>query len=273
MTKNLSRAAERSKPSFIALLTDFGLGDPYLGTVKAVILSIHPHARFIDVSHQVAPQQVHQAGYLLWSSYKFFPIGTLFVCIVDPGVGTERKVIAVKTQKYMFLAPDNGLLSFVLTGEKILEMRELDLARSKKFHLDVVSSTFHGRDIFAPVAAYLSKGMKMSALGPKIKAPLWPNPFVMGKSDATRPVILHIDHFGNIITNIRAEQQKALEIKTVAIGNSLVSRWVRYYEETPDRTPALIAGSSGLIEIIVKRDNAAKLLGVTIGTPISIYWA
>src|SRR5574341_745986 len=112
---------------------------------------------------------------MLWSSYKFFPAGTLFVCIVDPGVGTERKVMAAKTQKYMFLAPDNGLLSFVLTGEKMLEMRELDLARSKKFHLDVVSSTFHGRDIFAPVAAYLSKGGRMSALGAKIKAPLWPN--------------------------------------------------------------------------------------------------
>jgi len=270
------RSSARTRPQgrshLIAFLTDFGLEDHYAAAMKAVILSVNPNARFIDVTHNVRPQQVQEAGYLLWSSYKYFPKRTVFVCVVDPGVGTERKILAAKSSGYVFLAPDNGLLNFVLSGEKKPEVREVEIQRSKLFHLENVSTTFHGRDIFAPIAALISKSGTISMLGRKLKHDLLSSPFVKGKSDPQKPAILHIDHFGNVVTNIQVKAHEAQGIRMMSVGNSLVSRWIRNYEEAPDRTPCMIIGSSGLVEVVVKKDNAAKLLNATIHTPLSVYW-
>ncbi|MBI3005701.1 MAG: SAM-dependent chlorinase/fluorinase [Ignavibacteriales bacterium] len=271
--KKTSVRFPRSSPfPVVALLTDFGLEDHYVGTMKAVILSIHPRAHIVDITHEVAAHQVQQAGYLLWSAYNFFPRGTLFVTVVDPGVGSQRRILAVRSQHYTFLAPDNGLLDFVLIQTPAKEIVQIDLLKAKRFLPSNVSSTFHGRDILAPIAAYLSSGKKLQSFGKRIKLPGIREPFVNGKKSAVKPCILHIDHFGNIVTNILVAGLSTQDIQTMAVGKALVSRWIHHYDEAPDRTPCFITGSSGLVEIVVKKDNAARLLSASVNSPLTIYW-
>jgi hypothetical protein len=255
----------------IALLTDFGLEDSYVGMMKGVILSINPNARIVDLSHHIQPHQILQAGYLLWSACSFFPRGSVFLAVVDPGVGSRRKIIAVKSGKHVFLAPDNGLLNLVLSDQKIIEAVEIDLIKAKRFVSPEVSSTFHGRDIFAPLAAHLSLGRRIQSFGERVRLDHIPSPLVSAKSGTSKPLVIHVDHFGNLVSNISGTLAK--EIQTLAVGKALVNRWTQNYDDAPGKTPCMIVGSGGLIEIVVKKDHAAKLLGATVGMPVTIYWA
>ncbi|TLY27641.1 MAG: SAM-dependent chlorinase/fluorinase, partial [Ignavibacteria bacterium] len=151
----------RSRPT-IALLTDFGLSDPYVGSMKGVISAIAPGTPILDLSHEVLPQNITQAGYLLWSCYKYFPAGTIFVCVVDPGVGSGRRVLCVDGAGYRFLGPDNGLLQLVLDS---LDGYSIVIVENRRYFRNEISPTFHGRDIFAPVAAHLSRGVRSASLG------------------------------------------------------------------------------------------------------------
>lgn len=271
--KVLQKIRSKSKEYTIALLTDFGLQDQYVAAMKGVILSINPHVNIVDITHEVRPQCIRHGAYLLWSVYKYFPRETIFLNVVDPGVGTDRHIVVVETREYVFLAPDNGLLDFVLSELKTIRLVEVSLQKTQKYFLKKVTSTFQGRDILAPLAAYISKGVAMKKLGEQREIPNVVSPFVHSKSETLRPCILNIDLYGNIITNIvaRDAEQGAKEIQALSVGPNLVSRWIRMYNEAPTRTPCLIVGSNGLVEISVKLDSAARLLNANFDTPLKIY--
>jgi S-adenosyl-L-methionine hydrolase (adenosine-forming) len=275
-TKHAARFSPKGKTSaqIIALLTDFGSQDQYVAAMKGVILSINPAVQIVDITHEVQPQRTRQAGYLLWSVYKFFPKGTVFVNVVDPEVGSKRRIIGVNMSRCTFLAPDNGLLDFVFNEEKVIEEIEVTEEDAKKYMLGEISSTFHGRDVFAPLAAHLSKGLPLKLLGVPLKPPLVAPQFVNSQTGTTHACILHIDHFGNIITNLGMNntEQIVKKLKAVSIGTNLVSRLIHCYEEAPANTPCLIAGSNGLVEISVKNASAAHLLNATLDTPVKVYW-
>ncbi|HLG30718.1 MAG TPA: SAM-dependent chlorinase/fluorinase, partial [Candidatus Brocadiales bacterium] len=192
------------KRHVITLLTDFGTKDSYVGIMKGIISGINPDANIIDLCHEIGRQDIFEGAYVLYSSYKFFPAGTIHVAVVDPGVGTKRKIICAKIRDYLFLAPDNGILSLVLTDEKPRLIIEVT---NKKHFLPEISNTFHGRDIFAPVAAYLSRGINPLKLGKrltKIKRIELPHPDA-SKQGVLKGKVIYIDVFGNLITNIRRD--------------------------------------------------------------------
>jgi S-adenosylmethionine hydrolase len=240
--------------------------------MKAVMLSIAPSVRIVDITHAVEPQNVRQAAYLLWASYQFFPKGTIFVCVVDPGVGSARRLIGVRSRAYTFLAPDNGILDFVLWREEAIQAYELALPRVKKlpFFRSDVSATFHGRDLFAPAAAFLARGASLGSLGRPVKLGEIPSFLVSNNSTGVQPSILHIDRFGNIITNIDGRDSEFLlnEIKGIGIGKRRISRWIRTYADAPSQIPCLLIGSSGLVEIAIKNGNAASILNADFTTTI-----
>jgi len=190
---------------------------------------------------------------------------------VDPGVGGPRRVLAIRSQHFTFLAPDNGVLDSVLHEQQVNEAVEIDVFRSKRFLMASVSHTFHGRDIFAPIAAHLSMGKRLHSFGKTTKLGDVRPPFVRGKMSPVKACILHIDHFGNMITNIFSDGRQ--DIHTIAVSNALISRWIQTYEDAPDRTPCMIIGSSGLVEIVVKKDHAARLLNADIQSPVTVYWS
>jgi S-adenosyl-L-methionine hydrolase (adenosine-forming) len=260
--------------SIIALLTDFGTVDHYVAAMKGRILSIDPSAVIIDITHEVEPHNVRQGGYLLWSASRFFPKGTIFIGIVDPGVGTERNILAIQTPNYSFLFPQNGLANAVLSDEPNFDAFRIDFRKSAAYFQFPISATFHGRDVFAPLAAYLSLGVSIKEFGERVELPPAIPMFMHLRDELVKPGIVHIDHFGNIITNIRVPVQIEAEraIKAISIGHNLVSRWTGTYADAPDNTPCLIVGSSGLVEISIKNKRAAAVLGITLDTPLKMYW-
>jgi S-adenosylmethionine hydrolase len=264
----------RKSYSIVALLTDFGLRDHYVGTMKAAMLSIEPSLRILDVTHDVQPQNVRQASYVLWATYRYFPKKTLFVCVVDPGVGTSRRIVVIRTPKWTFLAPDNGLLDLVLSEEMLETAIAVDLNRVKRDALipAVISSTFHGRDIFAPLAAHIARGRKLDSLGDPVELATVKPAFVSERTPHVRPSILHIDRFGNIVTNISGANLDFLarSVRGIGIRRKAITRWIQSYESAPAKTPCLIVGSSGLVEIAVKMGSAADLLMADLGTPLRI---
>lgn len=190
---------ERKNP-LVTLTTDFGLTDGYVGTMKGVILSIAPDARLVDITHEVTPQDVRRAAFVLYSVYPFFPPHTVHLVVVDPGVGGPRRPIALRTPAGIFVGPDNGVFTYVLAREPIEELVELS---DPRFRLPKISHTFHGRDVFAPAAAHLAAGTPLTALGPAISNPVtFPLPHLEITPGAITGEVLHADRFGNVITSI-----------------------------------------------------------------------
>lgn len=258
----------------IALLTDFGTQDYYAGTMKGVILKINPHTQIVDISHEVPPQDIMDGAYFLYASYQYFPKGTIFVVVVDPGVGTERKIICVKTQDYIFLAPDNGVLTFALNNSKI--EKKIFVTNSRYF-LNTVSSTFHARDIFAPVAAHISLGLNLNQLGREINSIErinFPKPTL--HKNTLEGKIIYIDRFGNIVTNISKKDfenfrkkilSKSFEIK---IENRHIRKISCSYSEARLGRVLAIFGSTNLLEVSINQGNAAKILKVKRGDRITL---
>lgn len=263
----------RNQP-IVALLTDFGSGEHYVGTVKAVMLSINPSLQIVDITHDIEPQNVRQASYLLLASYRYFPTHTVFVCVVDPGVGSSRRILGIQTKRYIFIAPDNGLMDLVLSTERNSRAYEIDHtgAGKRSFFLSRISSTFHARDILAPVAAHISRGAKLSSIGSPTQLGPISQVFLSAASAGMPGSILHIDRFGNIITNIAGDDEQFLSVnvKGIVLGGKRVSRWIRNYTEGPPNTPCMIIGSSGLVEIVIRNGNAARAMGVNASTPLRI---
>lgn len=251
----------------ITLLSDFGLQDEYVGAMKGVILQICPAARLVDISHLIAPQQVRSAAFVLYAAHGYFPAGTIHLAVVDPGVGTDRRAVVVKAGGCFFVGPDNGLFSLILKGKTHWEARSLE---NEHLRPNPVSSTFHGRDIFAPAAAHLAAGVafeKFGALCGLTPTP-WGEPAFAKES--VEGEVIHIDRFGNAITNVEIallEKWAPAHCWTARTRGVSVVLAKTYARVTPGE-PLALAGSSGFIEIAVNRGNAAAKLGLRPGLPV-----
>ena len=245
-------------------MTDFGTRDYYVGAMKGVILSINPDARIIDITHEIEPQNVISAAFVLSACYRDFPPATIFVCVVDPGVGSKRLAIVIESNGSKFVGPDNGLFSFVLGSNARVTAIEND-----KFFRKPISSTFHGRDIFAPVAAHLSLGIDSRELGPEITdAVVLANIRLNRTNENTlEGSVIHIDHFGNIVTNITADM--AGDAFQLEIGGRLISNRREFYAGAEPGQPFVVTGSAGFIEISINGGSAADKLDVKTGSPVT----
>lgn len=255
----------------IAFLTDFGTQDHYAGTMKGVVLGICPDATLVDVTHDIPPHDVMSGALELAASYKYFPAGTIFVVVVDPGVGSTRRGVAADTGEYRFVAPDNGVLTAVLRetpAKKIVELTERRYARP------TVSRTFEGRDRFAPAAAWLAKGIQLAALGravADIQRLDLPAPEASG--DTIRGVVVRVDRFGNLVTNIDRKLVERLGVEgSVAIdaGGTAVGRLVATYAELPADGVGALFGSTDHLELAAPSASAAQRLVLGRGTVVTV---
>lgn len=267
----------------ITLLTDFGLSDPYVGIMKGVILSINQHARAVDISHLIKPGSIMHAASLLMEAYPFFPKGTVHVVVVDPRVGSERRPILIKTEDYIFVGPDNGLLWPIIASHEHSEVIHIT---ERRYFLQDISHTFHGRDIFAPVSAHLSCGADPLAMGTAINDPVqfhFPMPKQMeskySKGKMLSGQVIRVDHFGNLISNIHREdlQQFLGGLRPVIrIGNIMIEGLLSTYSEAREGEMLALIGSSGCLEIAVNSGRASDRLsmdpGEVIGYEIIIFY-
>ncbi len=257
--------------SVITLLTDFGHRDAFVGTMKGVILGISPEARIVDLSHEIAPQRIEEGAFVLRTAYAYFPEGTVHVAVVDPGVGGARRALIVETPGYRFVGPDNGIFAHVYAKETDLRVVSVTEPR---FMLPEISNTFHGRDVFAPVAAHLALGAPVSDFGPEI------GDYDIGT--VTEPVaheggisgrVLHIDRYGNIITDIgdslflERTREKQFRIR---LADLVLNRVSASYDEADAGAYLAILDSAGLLEIAINGGSAAEMLGVATGSRIDV---
>lgn len=254
----------------ITLLSDFGIQDGYVASMKGIMLGICPNVRLVDISHMVPPQDIRAGAFILATVFKDFPRGTTHLAVVDPGVGTERKAIAVKTPSYFFVGPDNGLFTWALLREDRVEARCIE---NPKYLLSGISSTFHGRDVFAPVAAHLAKGIEFSELGtlctPCVSR--WSAP-VHGP-DGIHGEVIYIDRFGNAVTNVDRLMLRELSSPgswTVHVKDHLIRRIVLTYGDEAPGTLMALVGSSGYLEIAINQGNAAVSYEIRTGDPVSL---
>ena len=256
--------------AIITLTTDYGTDDHLVGTVKGVILKINPDVTIVDITHHVTPFDLLDGALAIGAAYSYFPPKTIHVVIVDPGVGTERRPLLVTGQNHYFIAPDNGVLSLVYERESNVVVRH---ANAEHYFLQPLSKTFHGRDIFAPVAAWLSKGWQTPAMGDEIqdyKKMALPRP--KPGSAGVKGLVLKIDPFGNLVTNFRAEDlsseaQNGGGLK-MQVGTHAVSRLVDTFARGKAGEVVAYLGSSGYLEIAINKGNAARTLSIGRGAPV-----
>lgn len=263
-----------SQQRIVTLTTDFGTNDHFVGTMRGVILNINPQATVVDICNSVQSFDVLDGALTIAHSYRFFPSNTIHMVIVDPGVGTTRRPILVTTEKHMFIAPDNGVLSLVYEREERLSVREIT---SEHYFLQPTSQTFHGRDIFAAVAGWLSKGLETSKFGDEITDYVrFASPKVKKINDHTlKGVVLKVDKFGNLVTNIRPEDVPILFDDVppdfrILVGKGEVKRVRRAYAEGAAGEVFGILGSMGYLEIVANRSSASQLLQVAKGSDVGI---
>jgi len=255
------------KPSgIITLTTDFGLSDPYVAMMKGVILSINPSARLVDVTHQIGIGSISQAALLIRETFTYFPEGTVHLAVVDPGVGSNRRLIALQAGAHFFVGPDNGLFWPVLRDVKGTKAVQLTQTR---YFLPSITQTFHGREIFAPVAAHLSLGLSLESLGPAVRDLTKlniPQPYV--KEGVLCGQIIRVDNFGNLVTNISSlELMDFLESDPPRIeaGKLLIRKLSRIYADCEEGEPLALINSSNLLEIAVNLGRASEYIGLRNG--------
>jgi len=260
--------------SLITLLTDFGDRDYFVASMKGVILGINPQARIVDLSHHVTPHQIDEAAYLLKASYRYFPEGTVHVAVVDPGVGSLRRPLLVTTSRHFFVAPDNGLLSYIYQEETGVEVRQIE---NRQYRLDSEGATFDGRDLFAPAAAWLTKGQQPGSYGKLIRdyvtlppaGPQWQGSTLVGR-------IVYVDRFGNLISNLTPFHVKEVQGKTrrsdvsIRIGGVTIDGLVRSYSQGDALAPHALINSNGQVEVFLKEGSAAEVLKVSRGESIAL---
>jgi len=259
----------------ITLTTDFGLACGYVGVMKGVILNINPRVNIVDITHQVAPQDVRGAAFILSTVYRFFPANTIHVVVVDPGVGTPRKALLIKTPYGIFIGPDNGVLSYVLCDDlrksPVIDSKiDVFVLTESRYWLHPVSRTFHGRDIFAPVAGYLSLGEPIQRFGEQVNSLFTLPPlYFFHKSDGTlEGEIAFIDAFGNLITSVMEEDVAGRDV-LVRIKGVEIKGLKHSYQETESQLLALI-GSNGYLEIAMKNGSASNYLKAVIGDRVEV---
>jgi len=262
----------------ITLLTDFGTEDEYVGLMKGVILSIHPAVSIVDITHQIDPQDIAQAAYAVSSSYRYFPEGTVHVVIVDPGVGSERRIIALQTGGHIFLAPDNGVLTLLFEDQTPDSLVKVD---NTKFFRETICETFHGRDIFAPVGAYIAKGISLSDIGSEVDfSDVVRMPGldckISGRGEFVGKII-SVDRFGNLITNIRVEELDRY-LKTsgdagepqIRIRKTRIDGLVRTYSSAKPQKLLALIGSRGYLEIAINGSSAEARLKAKKGDTVKV---
>ena len=259
-----------TKP-ILTLTTDFGLSDHFVGTMKGVILGICPQAQIVDISHGVTPYEIGDGAYLIAQAYRYFPKKTVHVVVVDPGVGTARRPILMEAGGQYLIAPDNGVLSMVVARERNVKCRLISNAR---YFLPRLSSTFHGRDIFAPVAAHLAAGVPAARMGKPIEDYLKPGfekPHRAGKRTWIGR-ILKIDRFGNVITNFHVDDFGDLALRNFSFGFGpvTVSAMARNYAERAPGELFAILGSSGYYEVSVSQGSAAQTIRCESGAAVEL---
>lgn len=257
----------------VTLTTDYGTNDQLVGILKGVLLKINPDLTIVDITHHVNPYDLLDGALTIGTAYSYFPAKTIHVVVVDPGVGTERRPLLVSAQNQYFVAPDNGVLSLIYEREQDnLVVRH---ANAEHYFLQPVSKTFHGRDIFAPVAAWLSKGWQTAAMGVEVADY---QRFVLPRAKEVdgglQGVVLRIDSFGNVMTNFRAEDLSqstqdggALKLK---MGTHTVTRLVDTFASGGTDEAVALVGSSGYLEIAINKANAAKKLGIGRGAAVTL---
>lgn len=257
----------------IVLTTDFGLKDEYAGVLKGVILSIDADATIIDLTHLISPQNIREAARIIGRNYRYFPDHSIHLCIVDPGVGSGRRILAVNAANQYFIGPDNGVFTPIFTSGTCIAVYEVT---NEQWFLDNISNTFHGRDIMAPTAARLSLGESIESAGPPVSistcvAISGPQPTV--SPAGLNGVIDYIDRFGNLVTNISAEVLSAYAKQRqcdVVMDDRVMVLSGQGYADMADNIPAALVNSSGFIEICIKNGSAAQLLGAKVGNQILI---
>jgi len=254
----------------ITLTTDFGTNDHLVGVLKGVILKINPDAQIVDITHQVAPFDLLDGALAIAAAYPYFPSRSIHVVIVDPGVGTERRPILASGQNHYFIAPDNGVLSAIYEKEHPIVVRHIT---SEHYFLQPVSKTFHGRDVFAPVAAWLSKNWQPASMGDEItdfKRFSVPKP--KEADGLLKGVVLRVDAFGNLVTNFRVDDLPAKAVEKgevqLQVGSQLVTKFVPTFGQGPAGEAVAYIGSSGFLEIAINKGSASRTLGIGRGTPV-----
>jgi len=257
----------------VTLLTDFGTQDEYVGLLKGAILSVDPHAVIVDLCHAIAPQDVRAAAWMLRASFAFFPAGSIHLAIVDPGVGTHREIVAARCQGHILLAPNNGLLWPVLEACSSVPLRRVE---NQSLFRNPVSRTFHGRDIFAPVAGHLSQGMPFQQVGAELMHErlevLDPQGHPSVTADGVQGTVVAIDRFGNLITNIGVNDLAALRSEKVSIvlAHHRINGFAETYAGNPLSEPVAVIGSRNCLEIAVNCGSAAERLGIGKGAPVMV---
>lgn len=256
--------------SLITLTSDFGYADNFVGVMKGVILSIAPTARIVDLGHDITRGDIRHGAFVLLSGSKYFPLGTLHVAVIDPGVGTERRIICVEAGGQLFLGPDNGLLSWVTAKQG--RTRVIHVTRKELF-LPQISLTFHGRDVFAPVAAHLARDMKPEDLGPVISdMQELPFPEVRKQDGSLVGEIIYEDRFGNLVSNIEQEALAGVDVKKVVVtaGQTTIRGLSRTYGSGREGQLLALVGSPGYLEIAVNEGLASEVTGLDIGDAVTV---
>ncbi|MGO8807695.1 MAG: S-adenosyl-l-methionine hydroxide adenosyltransferase family protein [Candidatus Bathyarchaeia archaeon] len=255
----------------ITLTSDFGLRDPYVAEMKGVILTIAPNAVVVDITHEIEKFNVRAAAFALASSAPYFPDGTVHLAVVDPGVGTDRRAIVMQTKRGCFVGPDNGVLNLAAQSQGVQHVYQLS---KQKFMMPKVSGTFHGRDIFAPAAAYLEKNVQPAEFGPEISDLVTPEfAKVKFSGGVLTGEVLDVDGFGNAITNITEKEVVCIEGKTVNVELTHASLKIRFgkaYAEATLHEPILLIGSHGFLEIALNQASAAEKLFLKAGDKIRV---
>ncbi len=254
--------------ALITLTTDFGVRDWFVGVMKGVILGIQPQATLVDLTHEIPQGDIRGGAFALAAAYRFFPQGTVHVVVVDPGVGSARKAIAVQTLKATFVGPDHGVLSWALAKEKVRVIHALE---NEAYFWQPVSRTFHGRDIFAPVAAHLSRGVPIRKLGSTLKDFVrldWPQP--RKQRGGIEGEVVYIDRFGNAITTVEGRLLPSCDRVSCEVhAKRRVTCPVKpFYQAVRPKSPVALVGSSGFLEIGVNGGSAEAVLGLTIGARV-----
>ena len=254
----------------LTLTTDFGTKDHFTGVMKGVILGICPEAQIIDIAHEVQPFEISEGAYLIAQAYRYFPAKSIHVIVVDPGVGSARRPILVEAGEHYFIGPDNGSLAMVYSHIP----HKVRAITNEKYFLKPVSHTFHGRDVFSPCAAHLARGARPSTFGKLIDdylKPVFTDPQRIGKR-VWLGTILHIDRFGNLITNFHIDQFSDVRVRQfeLAIGTRTLTRLCSTFAEVEPGEVVAIIGSSGYIEVVVNQGSGARMLGCGVGAPCEL---
>lgn len=266
------------QPPLFGLLTDFGLRDGYVGVMKAVALTIAPGAQLVDISHEVAPQDVEGGAWTLGMAWRAFPVGSVLLCVVDPGVGSARRAVALEVAGRCFVGPDNGLFTYPLEGESEVGAERCVTLDNPRYHLPSPSATFHGRDIFAPCAAHLASGVALEALGslvdvatlarlPIALRPAWRGDALVGR-------VAHVDHFGNLITTIGPRETRlalAHPLARISLGAWTIGARATHFAAGPQDEPFFLQDSSGALAIALRDGAAAARMDARRGDEVTLY--